>query len=235
MRAPCGRSYVRCMTEIASTESSTELQASPPSAAWLRILALVYDPFVWLGEIAGMRRRRSTLLGGARGRVVEIGAGTGLNIAHYPDGIAELVLTEPEPGMRRRLARRLQRHGRGARIVDAPAERLPLADASVDTVVSTLALCTVDDPERALREIARVLRPDGQLLFIEHVRASSRFLAACQDKLLQPWRRFAGGCICNRPTVELMRACGFTIAADDAVWRGMPRIVHPLMVGRATR
>jgi ubiquinone/menaquinone biosynthesis C-methylase UbiE len=223
------------MTEIASTESSTELQASPPSAAWLRILARVYDPFLWLGEIAGMRRQRSTLLGGARGRVVEIGAGTGLNIAHYPDGIAELVLTEPEPGMRRRLARRLQRHRRTARIVDAPAERLPLADASADTVVSTLALCTVNDPERALREIARVLRPDGQLLFIEHVRASSRFLAACQDNLLQPWRRFAGGCICNRPTVELMRACGFAVAADDVVWRGMPRIVHPLMVGRATR
>ena len=90
-----------------------------------------------------MRRRRSTLLGGARGRVVEIGAGTGLNIAHYPDGIAELVLIEPEPAMRRRLARRLQRL---ARIVDAPAERLPLADASVDTVVSTLVLCTVNDP-----------------------------------------------------------------------------------------
>ena len=136
MRAPCGRSYVRGMTEIASTE----LHASPPSAAWLRILALVYDPFLWLGEIAGMRRRRSTLLGGARGRVVEVGAGTGLNIAHYPDGIAELVLIEPEPAMRRRLARRLQRHARGARIVDAPAERLPLADASVDTVVSTLVL-----------------------------------------------------------------------------------------------
>ena len=147
-----------------------------------------------------MRRRRSTLLGGARGRVVEIGAGTGLNIAHYRDGIAELVLIEPEPGMRRRLARRLQRHARVARIVDAPAERLALADTSVDTVVSTLVLCTVNDPERALREIARVLRPDGQLLFIEHVRASSRFLAACQDNLLQPWRRFAGGCRCNRPT-----------------------------------
>jgi ubiquinone/menaquinone biosynthesis C-methylase UbiE len=223
------------MTEIVSTESSTELQTSPPSAAWLRILALVYDPFLWLGEIAGMRRRRSTLLGGARGRVVEIGAGTGLNIAHYSDGIAELVLTEPEPGMRRKLARRLQRNARVARIVDAPAERLPLPDASVDTVVSTLALCTVNDPERALREIARVLRPDGQLLFIEHVRASSRFLAACQDNLLEPWRRFAGGCICNRPTVELMRACGFAVAADNAVWRGMPRIVHPIVVGRATR
>jgi ubiquinone/menaquinone biosynthesis C-methylase UbiE len=219
------------MTQIASTE----LQASPPSAAWLRIMALVYDPFLWLGEIAGMRRRRRTLLGGARGHVVEIGAGTGLNIAHYPDGIGELVLIEPEPAMRRRLARRLQRHGRVARIVDAPAERLPLADASVDTVVSTLVLCTVEDPERTLGEIARVLRPDGQLLFIEHVRASSRFLAAWQDNLVQPWRRFAGGCRCNRPTVEVMRACGFAVAADDVVWRGMPRIVHPLMVGRATR
>ena len=231
MRAPCGRSYVLGMSEI----TYTEVQASPPSAAWLRIFALLYDPFLWLGEIAGMRRRRSALLGGARGRVVEIGAGTGLNIAHYPDGIGELVLIEPEPAMRLRLARRLQRHAHVARILDAPAERLPLSDASVDTVVSTLVLCTVNDPEHALREIARVLRPDGQLLFIEHVRASSRFLAACQDNLLQPWRRFAGGCRCNRPTVELMRACGFAVAADDVVWRGMPPIVRPLMVGRATR
>jgi SAM-dependent methyltransferase len=110
-----------------------------------------------------------------------------------------------------------------------------MADASVDTVVATLVLCTVDDPERALREVARILRSDGQLLFIEHVRAHSRFLAACQDKLLQPWRGFAGGCVCNRPTLELMRACGFTVDADDAVWRGMPAIVHPLAVGRATR
>jgi ubiquinone/menaquinone biosynthesis C-methylase UbiE len=223
------------MTQIASTESSTELHASPPSAAWLRIFALMYDPFLWLGEIVGMRRRRRTLLGGASGRVVEIGAGTGLNIAHYPGGIAELVLTEPEPGMRRRLARRLQRHARVARIIDASAEHLPLADASVDTVVSTLVLCTANDPERALREIARVLRPDGQVLFIEHVRASSQFLAACQDRLLQPWRRFAGGCHCNRPTVELMRACGFAVTADDFVWRGVPPIVRPLVMGRATR
>jgi ubiquinone/menaquinone biosynthesis C-methylase UbiE len=215
------------------TDTGTELHVRQPSA-WLRIMALVYDPFLWLGELGGMRRRRRRLLCGARGRVVEIGAGTGLNIAHYPDGIAELVLAEPEQAMRRRLARRLRRHARVARIVDAPAEHLPLADGSVDTVVSTLVLCTVDEPERALREIARVLRPDGRLLFIEHVRAGSRFLAACQNTLLHPWRRFAGGCVCNRPTMELMRACGFTIAADAAVWRGMPAIVHPLAVGRAT-
>jgi SAM-dependent methyltransferase len=229
MRAARRIPYGRGMTDVANTERV----ASPPSAAWLRVMALVYDPFLWLGEIAGMRRRRSALLSGVRGRVLEIGAGTGLNIARYPDGIDELVLAEPEPAMRQRIARRLRRHARVARILDAPAECLPLADDSVDTVVSTLVLCTVADPERALREIARVLRPGGQLLFIEHVRASSRFLAACQDFFFQPWYRFAGGCCCNRPTIELMRACGFAVTADDLVWRGMPSIVRPLLVGRA--
>jgi ubiquinone/menaquinone biosynthesis C-methylase UbiE len=223
------------MTEIARDESRTEPHTKSAYAAWLQTMAVLYDPFLWLSEIAGMRRRRRTLVADAYGLVVEIGAGTGLNIAHYSDAVDELVLTEPEPGMRRKLARRLERRGRTARISDAPAQRLPFADASVDTVVATLVLCTVEDPESALREIARILRPDGQLLFIEHVRASSRFLAACQDKLLQPWRGFAGGCVCNRPTIELMRACGFTVEADDAVWRGMPAIVHPLAVGRATR
>jgi ubiquinone/menaquinone biosynthesis C-methylase UbiE len=229
-----GCPYVRGMTDISSIESSTDLQASAPSTAWLRIFAVVYDPFLWLGEMAGMRRRRRTLLSEAHGRVAEIGAGTGLNIAHYPEGITELLLCEPEPGMRGRLARRLQRYAGVARIIDAPAERLPLSDASVDTVVSTLVLCTVDNPERALGEIARVLRPNGKLLFIEHVRASSRFLAACQDYLLRPWRGFAGGCRCNRPTVDLMRNSGFTVAADDVEWRGMPPIIRPLKVGRAS-
>jgi SAM-dependent methyltransferase len=223
------------MTEIDRAHSSTELPSTAAYAAWLRMMALLYDPFVWLGEIAGMRRRRQALLAGARGRVVEIGAGTGLNVAHYPDAVDELVLTEPEPGMRRKLARSLRRHRRAGLIFDVPAQRLPLADASVDTVVSTLVLCTVDNPCGALREIARVLRPGGQLLFIEHVRANSRTLADWQDRLLRPWRGFAGGCECNRPTLELMRACGFTVAAEDAVWRGMPAIVHPLAVGRATR
>ncbi len=197
-------------------------------------MAVLYDPFLWLGEIAGMRRSRHVLLAEARGRVVEIGAGTGLNIAHYSDAVDELVLTEPEPGMRRKLARRVEGLGRTPPIFDATAERLPLADASVDTVVSTLVLCTVDDPEGALREIARVLRPDGRLLFIEHVRASSRSLAAWQDRLVRPWRAFAGGCVCNRPTLELMRACGFTVHADVVVWRGMPAIVHPLGMGWAS-
>lgn len=222
------------MTDVAPAQTSVQPHASPSYAAWLRIMAVLYNPFVWLGELIGMRRRRRNLVAAAHGVVVEIGAGTGLNVAHYPDAVDELILTEPEPGMRRKLGRLLERQARDARIVDAPAERLPLGDASVDTVVSTLVLCTVDDPEGALREIARVLRPDGQVLFIEHVRASSRFLAACQDLLLKPWRGFAGGCVCNRSTLQLMRACGFTVESDEAVWRGMPAIVHPLIVGRAT-
>jgi SAM-dependent methyltransferase len=221
------------MTEIDCEETLRDEQT--PYARWLRVMAVLYDPFLWLGEAAGMRRRRRLLLAQARGRVLEIGAGTGLNIAHYPDAVDELVLTEPEPGMRRRLSRRLERFDCTALLFDAPAERLPLADASVDTVVSTLVLCTVNDPASALREIARVLRPDGQLLFIEHVRADSRLLAASQDRLLRPWRGFAGGCECNRPTVATMRACGFRVDAADGAWRGMPSIVRPLAVGRATR
>jgi ubiquinone/menaquinone biosynthesis C-methylase UbiE len=198
---------------------------------WLRVLAVLYDPFLWLGEVFGMRRRRRELVAAAHGRVLEIGCGTGLNIKHYTDAVDELILTEPEPGMRRKLQRRL---GRGARVLDAPAERLPVADASVDTVVSTLVLCTVPDADPALREIARVLRPGGQLLFIEHVRSASRLLGWYQDRMLLPWRGFAGGCVCNRPTVDLMKASGFTVEASDAVWHGMPAMVHPLAVGRAT-
>ncbi len=200
----------------------------------MRIFATVYDSFLWLGENAGMRKRRRDLLTEAHGRVVEIGAGTGLNVAHYRNEVAELILTEPDASMRRLLARRLERSGRAAQIVDAPAERLPLADGSVDTVVSTLVLCTVENPERTLAEIARVLRPDGQLLFLEHVRASSRFLAAYQDLMFRPWRAFAGGCCCNRRTVDLLRDCGFSVSAERAVWRGMPAVVHPIVTGRAT-
>jgi SAM-dependent methyltransferase len=210
--------------------------ARPPerSTAWARTFAAIYDPFLWAGERAGVRALRKELLTKARGRTVEIGAGTGLNLAHYPDELDELALVEPDPAMRDRLDTALSRRGRRARLVDAPAERLPFADASVDTVVSTFVLCTVDAPDVALSEIARVLRPDGQLLFIEHVRSESPRLARWQDRLAGPWRGFARGCRCNRATAELIANCGLVIDdVHEAPWRAMPPIVRPLVAGRA--
>lgn len=203
-------------------------------STWSRTFAVVYDPVLWTGERVGMRARRRELLSHARGRAVELGSGTGLNLAHYPDDLGELILTEPDAAMRTRLERRLRRSGRRARVVGAPAERLPFEDASVDTVVSTLVLCTVEAPALALREVARVLRPDGQLLFVEHVRSDSPRLAAWQDRLAGPWRRFAEGCRCNRATVELIKAGDLEIdRLREASWRGMPAIVTPLVAGRA--
>lgn len=216
------------------SNARVESTHSPSPDLWAKVFAVVYDPFLWVGERMGMRALRRDLLGQARGRTVELGAGTGLNLAHYRDDIDELLLTEPEAPMRARLEREVRRSGRAARVLDAPAERLPFDDASVDTVVSTLVLCTVDEPDVALREIARVLRPDGQLLFVEHIRSESARLAAWQDRLAGPWRRFAEGCRCNRATLELIRAGDLEIdELRQASWRGMPSIVRPLVAGSA--
>jgi SAM-dependent methyltransferase len=212
------------------------IDAAPPSVptAWARTSAVIYDPFLWAGEHAGAGALRHDLVGQARGVTVEIGSGTGLNLRYYPDDLDDLVLAEPDPPMRSRLEQRLRRSGRDARLVAAPAEQLPFPDGSVDTVVSTFVLCTVDVTELALREIARVLRPDGQFLFLEHIRARSPRLAGWQDRLVEPWRRFARGCHCNRPTAELIAASGLTLdKVHEASWRLMPPIVRPLIAGRA--
>ena len=216
--------------------NETNIESSGGSRVWARVFAAVYDSTLRSGEHAGMREHRKELLARSAGRTIEIGAGTGLNLPLYPDDLDELVLLEPDAAMHRRLAKKLARSSVRARLVDAPAERLPFPDASVDTVVSTLVLCTVDAPDRALQEIARVLKPDGQLLFIEHVRSDSPRLARWQDRLARPWRGFARGCRCNRATSELMVAFGFELEdLDHTPWRAMPPIVRPLIVGRARK
>ncbi|RMI30683.1 class I SAM-dependent methyltransferase [Nocardia stercoris] len=183
-----------------------------------------------------MGARRRDLLSRARGRTVELGSGTGLNLGYYPDGLDELILTEPEAAMRTRLTRRLRSSRHRARVLDAPAEQLPFADGTVDTVVSTLVLCTVDDPDPVLREIGRVLRPGGRLLFLEHVRSASPRLSRWQDRLAGPWRRFAEGCHCNRDTLELIRTSGLNLEdVQEMSWRGMPPIVRPLITGVAVK
>jgi ubiquinone/menaquinone biosynthesis C-methylase UbiE len=192
---------------------------------WARAGALLYDPFLALGERRGMAAHRRALLAPLRGRVLEVGAGTGLNLPHYPKGL-DLVLTEPDPSMARKLRRR-------APVVAAPAEALPFEDGSFDTVVSTMVLCTADDPVAAVREIRRVLRPGGRLVFIEHVRAESPRLARWQDRLAAPWRAFAVGCRCNQPTLDLLRRELRVGEVRRAGWRGMPALVRPLAIGEA--
>ena len=215
--------------------STVDLETPPLGPGlWTRTFAAVYDPFLWVSERVGMRAHRQELLRHVRGRTVELGSGTGLNLPHYPDDLDELFLTEPDTAMAARLKRKLRHSGRSARVLGVSAERLPFDDGSIDTVVSTLVLCTVDAPDLALREIARVLRPDGQLLFIEHVRSDSPRLAAWQDRLAGPWQRFAEGCRCNRATVELIAASELEVEqVRSTTWRAMPAIVAPLVAGRA--
>ncbi len=195
--------------------------------------AAIYDPFLLAAELMGMRARRRALLRHARGRVIEIGAGTGLNVPLYPESLERLVLTEPNLAMSRRLRRRARGRGVAAEVVCAPAEQLPFETGWADTVVSTLVLCTVEDPERVLAEIARVLRPSGRFLFIEHVRATSARLALWQDRLERPWRSFAEGCRCNRPLLAHIGSAGFvTDELTRGSWSAMPALVRPLVVGR---
>lgn len=199
---------------------------------WARFGAALYDPFLRRGERLGLADRRAELLRGAHGQVVEIGAGTGLNAGHYPVA-AEVVLTEPVPAMYRRLEKRVRGHA-GLRPVQAAADELPMADASVDTVVSTLVLCTVPDVDRVLAELARVLRPGGRLLFCEHVRAEDPKLARRQTRFAGPWAAFAQGCRCDRDTVALLKQRFDIETLSTAKWRGMPSVVHPLIIGTAT-
>jgi SAM-dependent methyltransferase len=199
-----------------------------------RLFAAAYDPFLAAGEHAGMRRHRQDLLARARGRTLEIGAGTGLNLEHYPPDLEDLVLAEPDPSMRRRLEHTVRHSGSDARVIAAPAERLPVENAAIDTVVATLVLCTVNDLQSVLREIARVLVPGGRLLLIEHVRSRSSALARWQDRLATPWRHVAEGCHCNRATAQAVGDAGFDLDAHPAAWRAMPPIVRPLIIGQAT-
>ena len=201
---------------------------------WEYVFTAIYDPLLWIGERAGMARRRNSLLAHAEGRVLELGAGTGLNLPHYSDAVESLVLTEPAESMLFRLRQRARRSGRDCTVVAAAGESLPFEDDSFDTVVSTLVLCTVNDPRRAIDEIARVLRPGGRLLFLEHVRADSRRLARWQDRLHRPWHAFAAGCNANRATVELLRESPLHVGeVERDRWAWMPVLVHPLAIGVA--
>jgi ubiquinone/menaquinone biosynthesis C-methylase UbiE len=201
---------------------------------WGPLFARGYDRFVKSSEDAGLRERRRDLLSRAQGRTLEIGAGTGLNLDLYPDSVTELVLTEPDEHMRRELEKKCAASGRPAEVLDAGAEALPLPDGSVDTAVATLVFCTIPDPDAALREVARVLKPGGRLLFAEHVRADDPKTARWQDRLERPWGWMGRGCHPNRDTLATIEASPLQLAevARDRFPKAPP-IVRPMIVGEA--
>src|SRR3954464_159366 len=156
-----------------------------------RLFAAGYDGMLRKTEESGLREMRRDLLSEARGRTIDIGAGTGANLGLYPAEVTELVLAEPDRHMRDRLAAKLAAaggQGPPGEAVAAGAESLPYEDDSFDTAVFTLVLCTVPDPEAALREAERVLRPGGRLLFCEHVLSEDPARAKWQHRLRRPWR-----------------------------------------------
>jgi ubiquinone/menaquinone biosynthesis C-methylase UbiE len=197
-----------------------------------RLFAALYDTVSKGSEDAGLREERRRLLAGAAGETLEIGAGTGLNLAHYPEAVTRLTLAEPDQHMRRRLRQRLDTLDRKAEIVDGSAERLPFADATFDTVVVTFVLCSVSDQEVALREITRVLKPGGRLLFLEHVRSDDRKIAKRQDRI-RPLYNIVG-CNPNRDTLAAIEASPLTV---ESVTHGevpkAPKVERPMIVGAA--
>jgi ubiquinone/menaquinone biosynthesis C-methylase UbiE len=163
-----------------------------------------------------------------------MGAGTGLNLPHYPPAVTRLVLIEPDPHMRRRLRKRASRLGRDAEILDATADQLPFPDASFDTAVVTFTLCSVPDEQAALSEITRVLVPGGRLLFFEHVRSADPRIAAKQDKIPFPYPLI--GCRPNRDTLREIEASPLAVeSVRDGELPKAPEIERPMIAGTARR
>lgn len=162
------------------------------------------------GEDAMIRRFREEVAGEATGRVLEVGAGNGLNFARYRR--ADLVVgTDPQPVMLRKAHRRASEAGPRVRLVRTVAEALPFEDRSFDTVVFSLVLCSVGDPVRALAEARRVLSPGGEVRFLEHVRSPEPRVARVQDRCNRPYGLFSGGCSMNRDSLGALRAAGFRV------------------------
>lgn len=201
-----------------------------------RFGALIYDRFLFgPSQQAGLADKRREALAAASGKVLEIGAGTGLNLAAYPrEGITRLVCTEPNRAMSRQLEARGAEAPVAVEVIAASAEWLPFEDASFDCVTGTLVLCEASSPATALAEIARVLRPGGHYLFLEHVRSSDPAQARMQDRWAPAWRFMAGGCNCNRDTLATIESSPLTVEkAEIGRFPKAPKIVKPLLIGSA--
>ena len=202
------------------------------------IFARCYARLASAMEAAGGHSHREELLSGVSGRVIEIGAGSGLNFAHFPASVTEVIAVEPEPYLRERASRAALTTRMQIRLVDAVAEHLPFEGGEFDVAIASHVLCSVADPHRALEELHRVLRAGGELRFYEHVRSSDPRCARWQDPLNGPWSFVAGGCQTNRRTLDYIQQAGFEVA-DVRHFSFRPSIlcmpISSFVIGRAVR
>jgi len=182
--------------------------------SWL--MAAVYDRFMRGSEEACLAQWRAELLRDLSGAVLEVGAGTGVTLPHYPKSIARLVLCEPDAHMRRKLQKKVDTSAlRNIEISDASLDSLPFKAGEFDAVICSLVLCSVPEPGRSLAELHRVIKPGGELRFFEHVRSASALIGIFQDLVTPAWSRAGGGCRLNRDTAAGIAAAGFQIERLD--------------------
>ena len=175
------------------------------------VFARLYDRVSARAEKTGQREHRRELLAGLSGRVVEVGAGNGLNFPHYPPEVDEVVAVEPEAYLRGRAREAAAGSAVSVRVVDGLAEQLPLEDGSADAGVFSLVLCSVPSQAAALAELGRVLRPGGELRFYEHVRGEGAAFAHLQRAADLVWPHVAGGCHTHRDTPRAIQSAGFAV------------------------
>lgn len=178
-------------------------------------------------------RYRRKLVPGAAGSVIELGAGSGLNLPFYGAQVTRLHALDPSEALQAMASRKLAQAAFPVDLLLGSAEEIPLADRSVDTVVTTWTLCSIPDVTKALREARRVLKPDGSLLFVEHGHAPDLGVAAWQRRIEPMWKPLAGGCHLTRPIDRLIREAGFEITELETTYLKGPRPLTYTYAGRA--
>lgn len=173
----------------------------------------------WACSLKPNRKQREKIVPEAEGDVLEVGFGSGLNVPYYdPSKVRKIWALEPSEGMRRKAETTMDETDMDIEFIDLPGEQIPLDDASVDTVLITYTLCTIEDTARALEGMRRVLKPGGRLLFCEHGLAPDEDVQRWQARLNPVWSRIAGGCQLNRDIPALIREGGFDIKVDERMY-----------------
>lgn len=187
------------------------------------LLAAMYDPLIAPFDSFGVRKWRQWVVSAARGHVLELGVGTGLNLGHYRT-VESVAAIDPDGASLQRAMARRDGNSQAISLNQARAEELPFADESFDVVLGTLVFCTIGEPTRALSEVRRVLKSGGTFRLVEHVRVENRFIAGAQDAITPLWKQIAGGCHLNRDTLSAVQRAGFHV-------RGVSRHIGGLFIG----